>query len=190
MDNIPSSSQHYLCHWVTRIARFDYVSLCAQRPSWNSDPAPSYLLYHVRCSVQPTAYHLGFTMEPIPRWVFDTLIGYPAWSDRLIGKRYNVLRKRKDSWDYDVDQLVLGTILFTLVAFLSPTIITYYALFALVSPSVFPGTARNKIVSLTQARLIIVLFHAGLDTILVLMNHFPLFALLLRIKSPLRMPGK
>ncbi|CAL1704111.1 unnamed protein product [Somion occarium] len=86
------------------------------------------------------------------------------------GKRYNVLRKRKDSWDYDVDQLVLGTILFTLVAFLSPTIITYYALFAL-------------------ARLIIVLFHAGLDTILVLMNHFPLFALLLRIKSPLRMPG-
>lgn len=49
------------------------------------------------------------------------------------GKRYNVLRKRKDSWDYDVDQLVLGTILFTLVAFLSPTVVTYYALFALVS---------------------------------------------------------
>ncbi|KAI0078166.1 Gpi1-domain-containing protein [Panus rudis PR-1116 ss-1] len=86
------------------------------------------------------------------------------------GKRYNVLRKRTDSWDYDLDQLVLGTILFTLIAFLSPTVITYYALFAL-------------------TRFMIILAHALLDTVLVLMNHFPLFALLLRMKSPLRMPG-
>jgi phosphatidylinositol N-acetylglucosaminyltransferase subunit Q len=49
------------------------------------------------------------------------------------GKRYNVLRDRVDSWDYSIDQLVLGTMLFTLIAFLAPTIIVYYALFALVS---------------------------------------------------------
>ena len=48
------------------------------------------------------------------------------------GKRYNVLRNRIDSWDYDVDQLLLGTILFTLLAFLYPTVLTYYALFATV----------------------------------------------------------
>lgn len=47
-----------------------------------------------------------------------------------IGKRFNVLRNRLDSWDYDIDQLLLGTILFTLVAFLYPTVLTYYALFA------------------------------------------------------------
>lgn len=106
-----------------------------------------------------------------------------------LGKRYNVLRKRKDSWDYDVDQLVLGTILFTLVAFLSPTIITYYALFALVS-TIHYNTGTHAAYMQSQARLIIVLTHAGLDTILVLMNHFPLFALLLRVKNPLRMPGQ
>ncbi|KAH8102231.1 Gpi1-domain-containing protein [Cristinia sonorae] len=86
------------------------------------------------------------------------------------GKRYNILRNRKDAWDYDVDQLLLGTMLFTLVAFLSPTTLTYYSFFAM-------------------ARLFVVVVHAALDTALVLMNHFPLFALLLRIKSPLRMPG-
>lgn len=49
---------------------------------------------------------------------------------RCVGKRFNVLRNRLDSWDYDIDQLLLGTILFTLVAFLYPTVLTYYALFA------------------------------------------------------------
>jgi hypothetical protein len=48
------------------------------------------------------------------------------------GKRRNVLQNRTDSWDYDMDQLLLGTILFTLLAFLSPTVGVYYALFALV----------------------------------------------------------
>jgi hypothetical protein len=50
----------------------------------------------------------------------------------LTGKRYNVLRNRTDTWDYDVDQLLFGTILFTLVAFLFPTVLAYYALFAVV----------------------------------------------------------
>jgi N-acetylglucosaminyl transferase component (Gpi1) len=43
-----------------------------------------------------------------------------------------VLRNRVDSWTYDMDQLLLGTILFTLVVFLSPTVTCYYLLFALV----------------------------------------------------------
>lgn len=50
-----------------------------------------------------------------------------------VGKRYNVLRNRIDSWDYDVDQLLFGTILFTLVAFLFPTVLVYYLVFASVS---------------------------------------------------------
>ncbi|TBU25742.1 N-acetylglucosaminyl transferase component-domain-containing protein [Dichomitus squalens] len=86
------------------------------------------------------------------------------------GKRYNVLRNRIDSWDYDMDQLLLGTILFTLLAFLLPTVLTYYALFA-------------------TARLSVIIVHAMFDTITALLNHFPLFALLLRLKDPLRLPG-
>ncbi|KAI0753342.1 N-acetylglucosaminyl transferase component-domain-containing protein [Daedaleopsis nitida] len=86
------------------------------------------------------------------------------------GKRYNVLRNRIDRWDYDLDQLLLGTILFTLLAFLYPTTLTYYALFA-------------------TARLVVIVCHAVFDTVTALLNHFPLFALLLRIKDPLRLPG-
>ncbi|KAI0772949.1 Gpi1-domain-containing protein [Trametes elegans] len=86
------------------------------------------------------------------------------------GKRYNVLRNRIDTWDYELDQLLLGTILFTLLAFLYPTVLTYYALFA-------------------TARLAIMMIHAVFDTVTALLNHFPLFALLLRAKDPLRLPG-
>jgi len=87
------------------------------------------------------------------------------------GKRYNILRKRLDSWDYDLDQLLLGTILFTLVTFLQPTVLTYYALFA-------------------TTRLTIIMLHAAFDTASALLNHFPLFALMLRVKDPLRIPGR
>ncbi|EED77855.1 predicted protein [Postia placenta Mad-698-R] len=87
------------------------------------------------------------------------------------GKRFNVLRNRLDSWDYDIDQLLLGTILFTLVAFLSPTVLTYYALFA-------------------ATHLSTITLCAILDTVIALLNHFPLFALMLRIKDPMRLPGK
>jgi hypothetical protein len=50
-----------------------------------------------------------------------------------IGKKWNVLRHRTDSYAYDVDQLFLGTLLFTVSAFLLPTVVTYAALFASVS---------------------------------------------------------
>ncbi|KAI6043092.1 N-acetylglucosaminyl transferase component-domain-containing protein [Pisolithus marmoratus] len=86
------------------------------------------------------------------------------------GKRYNVLRNRTDPWDYEIDQLLLGTILFTLAVYLFPTIWVYYAVFALV-------------------RLSLIALYATGETSLAFMNHFPLFALMLRIKDPQRLPG-
>ncbi|KAF8436949.1 N-acetylglucosaminyl transferase component-domain-containing protein [Boletus edulis BED1] len=86
------------------------------------------------------------------------------------GKRYNILRNRTDPWDYDVDQMLLGTILFTLAAHLFPTILVYYTLFALV-------------------RLGIIVLYASCETLLAFMNHFPLFALMLRSKDHQRLPG-
>ncbi|CAE6449071.1 unnamed protein product [Rhizoctonia solani] len=86
------------------------------------------------------------------------------------GKRRNILRNRTDTWKYDMDQLMLGTILFTLVTFLFPTVTVYYMLF-------------------TLTRLGIIVVQAGLETILAFLNHFPLFALMLRVKDPARLPG-
>ncbi|KAL8899307.1 MAG: hypothetical protein Q9192_001640 [Flavoplaca navasiana] len=86
------------------------------------------------------------------------------------GKKHNVLRNRIDSCDYDLDQLLLGTILFTLLSFLLPTIIVFYLTF-------------------TSARMGIIFLKAALDTLLACLNHFPLFALMLRFKDSRRLPG-
>ncbi|KAL1619197.1 pig-Q [Diplodia seriata] len=86
------------------------------------------------------------------------------------GKKRNVLRNRIDSCDYDLDQLLLGTILFTLLFFLLPTVFVFYLTFA-------------------SARMAIIVLKAVLDTLLMLLNHFPIFALMLRIKDSRRLPG-
>lgn len=86
------------------------------------------------------------------------------------GKKRNVLRNRIDSCDYDLDQLLLGTILFTLLWFLLPTVAVFYSTFA-------------------GARMAIIALKAALDTWLACLNHFPLFALMLRIKDSRRLPG-
>ncbi|KAF2427705.1 phosphatidylinositol N-acetylglucosaminyltransferase subunit GPI1 [Tothia fuscella] len=86
------------------------------------------------------------------------------------GKKRNVLRNRIDSCDYDLDQLLLGTILFTLLFFLLPTVFVFYACFAV-------------------ARMVVIGIKAGLDTALACLNHFPLFALMLRFKDSRRLPG-
>ncbi|XP_006457169.1 hypothetical protein AGABI2DRAFT_123036 [Agaricus bisporus var. bisporus H97] len=86
------------------------------------------------------------------------------------GKRYNVLRNRVDSWEYDMDQLLFGTILFTLLAFLFPTVLVYYAFFATI-------------------RFAILLLLACMEFLLALVNHFPLFSLMLSVKDPWRIPG-
>lgn len=86
------------------------------------------------------------------------------------GKKHNVLRNRIDSCDYDLDQLLLGTILFTVLFFLLPTVIVFYLTF-------------------TAARMAIIFLKASLDTLLAFLNHFPLFAFMLRIKDSRRLPG-
>ncbi|KAI7907165.1 N-acetylglucosaminyl transferase component-domain-containing protein [Cokeromyces recurvatus] len=86
------------------------------------------------------------------------------------GKKRNILRNRIDSCDYDLDQLLLGTSLFTLLTFLFPTVLVYYLTFAL-------------------GRVGIIFLQAVMETILAFFNHFPLFAIMLRIKDPHRLPG-
>jgi len=86
------------------------------------------------------------------------------------GKKHNVLRNRIDSCDYDLDQLLVGTILFTLLFFLLPTVVVFYLNFAI-------------------ARMAIISLKAVFDTALSCLNHFPLFAIMLRVKDPGRLPG-
>ncbi|WBW70628.1 pig-Q [Schizosaccharomyces osmophilus] len=86
------------------------------------------------------------------------------------GKKRNVLRNRIDSYEYDLDQLLLGTILFTVLIFFLPTIYVFYIAFAV-------------------TRITVMTCLAIFETILAFLNHFPLFVTMLRIKDPYRIPS-
>ena len=49
----------------------------------------------------------------------------------FMGKKWNILRERIDSYDYDNSQLLVGTIFFTILLFLLPTTAMYFFIFLL-----------------------------------------------------------
>eukprot|EP01087_Luapelamoeba_hula_P002998 TRINITY_DN12826_c0_g1_i1.p1 TRINITY_DN12826_c0_g1~~TRINITY_DN12826_c0_g1_i1.p1 ORF type:complete len:350 (+),score=24.79 TRINITY_DN12826_c0_g1_i1:143-1192(+) len=75
------------------------------------------------------------------------------------GKKRNVLRERIDSYAYDTPQLVLGTLLFTLMSFLLPTTFAFYLYF-------------------TLARVCTVVLYLLIDVPLQLLLHCPIYPFL------------
>ena len=49
------------------------------------------------------------------------------------GKKWDTLRNRVDDAEYDSEQLLLSTLLLTILVFLYPTVCVYYLLFRVVS---------------------------------------------------------
>ncbi|KAJ2714366.1 pig-Q [Coemansia spiralis] len=86
------------------------------------------------------------------------------------GRKHNVLRRRIDSCDYDLDQLLIGTILFTLLTYLFPTVLVYYLTFA-------------------SRRLAVTMAHGLLEVLLGILNHCPIFYVAMRIRDPQMFPG-
>lgn len=86
------------------------------------------------------------------------------------GKKRNILRKRIDYKFFDLDQLLMGTLLFIILLFLFPTVLAFYSAY-------------------TTLRIIVLAVELLLESLIALINHFPLFALLLKLKDPLRIPG-
>ncbi|RKF59546.1 N-acetylglucosaminyl-phosphatidylinositol biosynthetic protein gpi1 [Erysiphe neolycopersici] len=119
----------------------------------------SVLTFHIYCFYMASAR--------IYNWQYSILL---SLFQLFRGKKHNVLRKRIDSCDYDLDQLLLGTILFTVLFFLLPTVLVFYITFA-------------------SFRMAIITLKATLDALLACLNHFPLFALMLRVKDSKRLPG-
>ncbi|SMN22352.1 similar to Saccharomyces cerevisiae YGR216C GPI1 Membrane protein involved in the synthesis of N-acetylglucosaminyl phosphatidylinositol (GlcNAc-PI) [Maudiozyma saulgeensis] len=112
-----------------------------------------YLFYHISCKL----YH----------WQLNTLI---SLFYLFCGKKRNVLRKRIDYDYFEIDELLLGTLLFIVLSFLMPTVLSFYASYTLVwMTAVYISVFLNSAIGL--------------------INHFPLFAFLLRIKDPKRLPG-
>jgi len=86
------------------------------------------------------------------------------------GKKKNVLRHRIDSADYDLNQLLVGTVLFSVFFFLYPTTTVYYAFFVF-------------------ARFLVVFIQSTLAIIATVLNHLPIFSLFLRYFDPKYFPA-
>ncbi|XP_039102681.1 phosphatidylinositol N-acetylglucosaminyltransferase subunit Q isoform X3 [Hyaena hyaena] len=84
------------------------------------------------------------------------------------GKKWNVLRQRVDSCSYDLDQLFIGTLLFTILVFLLPTAALYYLVFTLL-------------------RLLVVAVQGLIHVLVDVINSLPLYSLGLRLCRPYRL---
>lgn len=87
----------------------------------------------------------------------------------FMGQKRNILRRRIDSNNYELDQLLLGTLLFISLSFLVPTVLIFYITFTITSVIILGITALMEIAMAS-------------------LNHFPLFILLLRLKDYKRVP--
>lgn len=112
-------------------------------------------------------YCFYYSAAKIFNWLLNILL---SLFYLFCGKKRNVLRKRIDSNDYELDQLLLGTLLFTVVVFLLPTVLAFYITFAI-----------------TELSIMVILGTLEISTSM--LNHFPIFVLLLRLKDPKRIPG-
>ena len=119
------------------------------------------------------------------------------------GKKWNVLRQRVDTASFDVDQLFIGTLLFTILLFLLPTTALYYVVFTVVSfscqhitweldnstrpkgddlkTSKFIAGCENARYWPLQLRLLILSLQGCLHKIVMIVNEIPVYSLLLRV---------
>eukprot|EP00474_Spongospora_subterranea_P009569 CRZ10027.1 hypothetical protein [Spongospora subterranea] len=114
--------------------------------------------------------HILFIHTAFSRLYSLALSALSALSKLFSGKKRNVLQRRVDSCHFDVDQLLLGTILFTLIFFLFPTVAIYYLFFAIV-------------------RFLIMLVEAGLCLLMATFNSFPFFELAVFFFDKGRLPS-
>lgn len=98
------------------------------------------------------------------------VLGMTALWRLFWGKKWNPLRQRVDSYTYDVHQLFVGTLMFTVLLFLLPTVMLYYIVF-------------------TMLRLVVLTIQGIIGRTVSLLNIFPVFVILLRILGSSRVKG-
>lgn len=97
-----------------------------------------------------------------------------------MGKKWNPLRNRVDSLDYDASRLLLGTLAFTILLFLLPTTAMFYLVFLMlrVGQFCFQLTIRVAIVLVNQVlvsigtKLATLSETASISSARIILSHF------------------
>ncbi|GAA6063839.1 hypothetical protein JCM10212_004001 [Sporobolomyces blumeae] len=109
-----------------------------------------------------------FLSATIYRWA---LVALSALVNVFRGKMYNPLRARTEPATYEVDALLLGTMLLVTLLFLFPTVLVYYLVFA-------------------TTRLALVAIETVLATTIRTLNSLPITIVYLRFTAPSAVPGR
>eukprot|EP00904_Undaria_pinnatifida_P008019 jgi/Undpi1/4347/HiC_scaffold_17.g07713.m1 len=79
----------------------------------------------------PLTHTLG-SLTLVGMEAYASVVGKLAPWELFRGRKRNVLRRRVDTCMYDACQLLLGTLVFTVLSFLTPTVSVYYTFFCIV----------------------------------------------------------
>ena len=80
----------------------------------------------------------------------------------FMGKKWNILRERIDSYDYDNSQLLVGTIIFTILLFLLPTMSMYFLIFLLLRIMQFGVQLVLRLITVTVNRFTVMAWNKTL----------------------------
>lgn len=128
--------------------------------------------------LQLISFHVGCFHYALAKIFLRQLAILQSLLQLFCGKKYNVLRHRIDNLDnylplggaYEVDQLLLGTLIFVVLVLLLPTVFAFYLMFFL---------ARLACLGLVYVA----------ECTLVVVNCTPLFVVLLKLKNLRRLQG-
>lgn len=112
-------------------------------------------------------YCFYYAIARIYHWCLDILL---SLFYLFYGRKRNVLRNRVDFMEYELDEILLGILLFTVLVFLLPTVTAFYLCF-------------------TLAQVMIFFIIGMMEVTMSLLNHSPIFVILLRLKEPKRIPN-
>jgi phosphatidylinositol glycan class Q protein len=128
--------------------------------------------------IQLISFHVGCFHYALAKIFLRQVAILQSLLQLFCGKKYNVLRHRIDNLDnylplggaYEVDQLLLGTLIFVVLVLLLPTVFAFYLMFFL---------ARLACLSLVYVA----------ECTLLVVNCTPLFVVLLKLKNLRRLQG-
>lgn len=113
--------------------------------------------------------HIQFLYNFFARVHLFQLAGMSSFWKVIRGKKYNVLRKRVDTGNYDTGQLLFGSMAFIIFGFLFQTTLAYYIMF-------------------TSLWVVTVSFHAILLSILRMVQCFPIYSIFMLVQRPTLLP--
>lgn len=76
-------------------------------------------------------FHIFFVYVGVTRLWSLTMRVIKSFTQLFRGKKYNILKNRLDGHEFDIEQLILGTVFLSLVVFMLPTVFVFYLSFLL-----------------------------------------------------------